>query len=328
MSSTDNIFSAAVNASGVLSSTATITVTHNTDHISETVANNITTPLSIDEAALSDFNLKTAASYRVEGKCDFSLIAQGSVTVLVVEAPTIMGTANCAADNTFYLDLDAVGVPNPDVVASLTFQASYAGQTITTSRSIPNEIVRLIFSSTLPALNLSNASSYPVTGECDSSLEVTVEVSVKDMSSVASQAVTCQTANDTFSVSFDLSGVPTTTSSIVFRASYGNVDVDSAAVANEKVPLLLDSPPALSLSNASFYPHYRVRCDASLGVSGTITIGSPNLNEEREIDTTFTCNSSNNTFSVNIDVGGVESKPTAKIIVNYGNDTRSATVEQ
>ena len=313
MSSTDNIFSATVNASGVLSSTATITVTHNSDHISETVANNITTPLSIDEAALSDFNLKTAASYRVVGRCDFSLIAQGSVTVLVVEAPTIMGTASCAADNTFYVDLDAVGVPNPDVVGSLTFQASYAGQTITTSRSILNEIVRLIFSSTLPALNLSNASSYSVTGKCDSSLEVTVEVSVKDMSSVASQAVTCQAANDTFSVSFDLSGVPTTTSSIVFRASYGNVDVNSAAVANEKVPLLLDSPPALSLSNASFY--------RLLGVSGTITIGSPNLNEEREIDTTFTCNS-NNTFSVNIDVGGVESKPTAKIIVNYGNDTR------
>ena len=143
-------------------------------------------PLSVSEADLSDFNLKTAASYRVAGKCDFSLIAQGSVTVQVVEALAITGTANCASDNTFYVDLDAVGVPNPDVVSSLTFQASYAGQTITTSRSIPNEIVRLNFSSTLPALNLSNAPSYSVTGKCDSSLGVTVEVSVKDLSNVAS----------------------------------------------------------------------------------------------------------------------------------------------
>ena len=243
------------------------------------------------------------------------------MTVLVVEAPTITGTANCASDNTFYVDLDAVGVPDSDTVSSLTFQVSYAGQTITTSRSISNDIVRLSFSSTLPALNLSNASSYPVTGKCDSSLGVTVEVSVKDISNVAPQTVTCQAANDTFSVSFDLSGVPTSTSSIVFQASYGNVDVDSAAVANEKVPLLLDSPPALSLSNASSYP-VTGKCDASLGVSGTITIGSPNLNEEREIDTTFTCDSSNNTFSVNIDVSDVASKPTAKVIVNYGDETQ------
>ena len=49
-SSTDNTFSAAVNASGVLSSPATITVTHNGDHISETVANNITILLSIDSS--------------------------------------------------------------------------------------------------------------------------------------------------------------------------------------------------------------------------------------------------------------------------------------
>ena len=268
----NNKFSIDLDASSITSDIATITVTHGPKTRTANVPNKMA-PLSVSEADLSDFNLKTAASYRVAGKCDFSLIAQGSVTVLVVEAPTITGTANCASDNTFYVDLDAVGVPDPIVVSSLTFQVSYAGQTITTSRSISNDIVRLSFSSTLPALNLSNASSYPVTGKCDSSLGVTVEVSVKDISNVAPQTVTCQTANDTFSVSFDLSGVPTSTSSIVFQASYGNVDVNSAAVANEKVPLLLDNPPALSLSNASSYP-VTGKCDASLGVSGTITIGS------------------------------------------------------
>ena len=230
-----NTFDVEVNASGVVSNTATITATHgtspNTIQATRNVTNNVLVSLSIDEAALSDFNLKTAASYRVEGKCDFSLIAQGSVTVQVVEALAITGTANCASDNTFSVDLDAVGVPNPNVVGSLTFQASYAGQTITTSRSILNEIVRLNFSSTLPALNLSNASSYPVMG----------------------------------------------------------------------------------------------KCDVSLGGSGTITIGSLNLNENREVSTTFTCNSSN-TFSVNINASDVESKPTAKIIVTYGDETRSVDV--
>ena len=276
-------------------------------------------PLSIDESALAPFNLNSSASYTVTGKCDSSIANQGLVTLDIQEAPSITGTSNCTS-NAFSVNLVASSVS----VNLVTFQATYGGKTVTTS--VTNETVPLSFSASLPALNLLTSGDYTVDGKCDSSLTTSlpVSVSIKDVSSITTETSDCQ--NSSFSVSFDLSSlIPAhgvSPNSVVFQASYGSENVDSAAVPNDIVPLSIDtsSLSPLNLTNANSYT-FTGTCDPSLEMTGTATIGTPNVNK------TLTCdNAAQKTFSVSLDASGITSQPDATIKVIYGSDTKTTTV--
>ena len=129
-----------------------------------------------------------------------------------------------------------------------------------------------------------------------------------------------------FSVSFDLSSlIPAPGASpdpVVFQASYGGKSVDSSEVLNDIVPLSIEtsSLSPLSLTNANPYT-FTGKCDPSLEVTGTATIGSPNV-----VDETWTCDGTLKTFSVSLDASGITSQPDATITVIYGSDTEITTV--
>ena len=281
---------------------------------SAAVPNNIV-PLSINESALAPFNLNSSASYTVTGECDSSITDQGLVTLDIQEAPSITGTSNCT-NNAFSVNLVASSVS----VSPLTFRATYGGKTVTTS--VTNETVPLSFNASLPDLNLFTSGAYAVDGKCDSSLTTSplVSVSIKDVSSITTETSDCQ--NNSFSVSFDLSSlIPAPGASpdpVVFQASYGSENVDSAAVPNEIIPLSIDtsSLSPLSLTNANSYT-FTGTCDPSLDVIVTATIGTPN------VDKTFTCDDAQKTFSVSLNASGIISYPDATITVSYGSDTRN-----
>ena len=206
----------------------------------------------------------------------------------------------------------------------VTFQATYGGKTVTTS--VTNETVPLSFNASLPDLNLLTSGDYTVDGKCDSSLTTRplVSVSIKDVSSITTETSNCQ--NSSFSVSFDLSSlIPepgVSPNSVVFQASYGSENVDSPAVPNDIVPLSIDtsSLSPLNLTNANSYT-FTGTCDPSLEMTGTATIGTPNVNK------TLTCdNAAQKTFSVSLDASGITSQPNATITVSYGSDTKTTTV--
>ena len=291
---------------------------YRSENVDSSAVPNDIIPLSIDESALAPFNLNSSASYTVTGKCDSSIADQGLVTLDIQEAPSITGTSNCTS-NAFSVNLVASSVS----VNLLTFQATYGGKTVTTS--ITNETVPLSFNTSLPDLNLFTLGDYTVDGKCDSSLTTSplVSVSIKDVSSITTETSDCQ--NNSFSMSFDLSSlIPApgaSPDSVVFQASYGSENVDSAAVPNEIIPLSIDtsSLSPLSLTNANSYT-LTGSCDPSLDVIGTATIGTPN------VDKTFTCDDAQKTFSVSLNARGIISYPDATITVSYGSDTETTTV--
>ena len=292
---------------------------YGSENVDSTAIPNDIVPLSIDESALAPFNLNSSASYTLTGKCDFSIADQGLVTLDIQEAPSITGTSNCTNSNTFSVNLVASSVS----VSPLTFQAKYGEQTVTTS--VTNEIVPLSFNASLPGFNFLTSGNYTVDGQCDSSLTTSplVSVSIKDVSSIPTETSDCQ--NKSFSVSFDLSSlIPASgesPDSVVFQASYGSENVDSAAVPNDIVLLSIDtsSLSPLNLSNVNSYT-LTGKCDPSLEVIGTATIGTPN------VDKTFTCDGILKTFSVSLDASGITSRPDVTITVIYGSDTETTTV--
>ena len=251
-------FSETLDASDITEKpTVSITVTHEDQDAIARVQNNIV-PLSINQSALAAFNLNSSASYTVTGKCDSSIADQGLVTLDIQEAPSITGTSNCTNSNTFSVNLLATSSVS---VSHLTFQAKYGEQTVTTS--VTNEIVPLSFNASLPGFNLFTSGDYTVDGKCDSSLTTSppVNVSIKNVSGITTETSACQ--SNSFSVSFDLSSlIPAPGVSpdpVVFQASYGSENVDSAAVPNDIVPLSIDtsSLSPLNLTNANLLYPYR-----------------------------------------------------------------------
>ena len=300
---------------------------YGSENVDSAAVPNDIVPLSINESALAAFNLNSSASYTVTGKCDSSIADQGLVTLDIQEAPSITGTSNCTNSNTFSVNLVATSSVS---VSHLTFQATYGGKTVTTS--VTNETVPLSFNASLPDLNLFTSGDYTVEGQCDSSLTTSplVSVSIKDVSSITTETSDCQ--NKSFSVSFDLSSlIPASgvspegasPDSVVFQASYGSENVDSAAVPNDIVPLSIDTSSLfpLSLTNANANPYtFTGKCDPSLEMTGTATIGTP------DVDQALTCDGILKTFSVSLDASGITSQPDATITVTYGGDTKTTTV--
>ena len=313
----NSTFSETLDASDITEKpTVSITVTHEDQDATARVQNNIV-PLSINESALAAFNLNSSASYTVAGKCDSSL--GGNVEVSVIGANTT-DSATCNSNNTFTVDLDGSSL----TISTIKFQATYGGKTVT-STPINNAIISLSFNASLPNLNLLTSGDYTADGKCDSSLTtgLSVNVSVKNVSGIATQISACQ--SNSFSVHFNLSSlIPASGASpdpVVFQASYGSENVDSAAVPNDIVPLSIDTSSLfpLSLTNANPYT-FTGKCDPSLDVTGTATIGTP------DVDQALTCDAQK-TFSVSfLDASGITSYPDATITVSYGSDTKTTTV--
>ena len=77
------------------------------------------------------------------------------------------------------------------VGSSFIFQASYGGQEVESS-PVSNAVIPLsLDSKALPALTLANASSYEVSGDCDSSVRSPVTVGIKDLSAITPKDVFC-----------------------------------------------------------------------------------------------------------------------------------------
>ena len=337
-----NTFSVSFNLLNLEESFIIFYASYGREDASHPVANNIT-PLSFDD--LASIVAGNISNYFVEGACDSSLSEQilrvfvKDLEVEVASEEDIVSLEEVASEedivsleeiaseevscnstlgagfNTFSASFDLRDMPG----TSVTFHASYGGESIDSS-SIENEVVPLSLSSTtLLPLNLASASAYQISGRCDTSLGGSVTAALKGLAEVASQTSLCHTEDNTFSLSFDLRAV--SASEIIFEVSHGSESVESSAVANNIVNLSLDPLTLVSITSANASA-YRLSgdCDPSLFPKKVqVTMGAPDVTA---IVDCFV----DSTFSVVINASDIVSKPVATVVVTYGEQEQAATV--
>ena len=254
-------------------------------------------PLRINPSALGAFNLQSSSSYTVMGECDSSITAQEFVTVDILEDQSVTETTTCTS-NAFSVNLVASSIS----VSSLTFRVQYGEQTVT-STPITNHIVPLSFN-TLPNLDLSNAASYAVGGQCDPSLGGSGIATIGTPN--VSDTWTCDLAQKTFSVSLDASGI--TSWPAIITVTYG--DTQTTTVANNIPQLEVNPPTPLTTSNQRDYP---VSGQCNPNISGQVLV----ILTETGATTLTDCDGSNNIFSTSINAEGVVD--TVSMTVTHGS---------
>ena len=297
-------FSVELDVSAMRSDFVAISVSHRTYRASARVANNMV--LLSFNALVEEFNLSTASNYNLSGKCDSSL--SGNVVVSVI-GTNITESTTCDNDNTFTVDLNASSVTD----TTLTFQATYGNVTVPSNsitNEVPNEMVSLGIDTSLPPINLANAATYSVAGDCDSLITdlVNLTLSDEDSSTSLTEDLTC--ANQRFSVELDVSAmrsdfVAISVSHRTYRAS--------ARVANNMV--LLSFNTLVEEFNSSTASNYNLsgKCDSSLSGNVVVSVIGTNITEST------TCEN-DNTFTVDLNASSVTGA-TLNFQATYGNVT-------
>ena len=207
--------------------TLTFQITHGNKSLDSPLLTNNIIHLKIDESVLAILNLAHASTYVITGKCDPSLGTDNVEIEMGTGGIATPQTTSCdAVNSTFSESLDASDITEkPTVSITVTHKGQEARATV------QNNIVPLsINESALAPFNLNSSASYTVTGECDSSLGGSVEVSV--IGANITDSATCN-SNNTFTV--DLNGSSLTISTITFQATYGGKTVNSKSIENRIV---------------------------------------------------------------------------------------------
>ena len=312
-----NTFDVTVNASGVVSNPATLTVTHgilpSIIQTTSTVANNVLVPFSISslQPALDDTNKD---AYIVTGTCD------SSVTILIsvsMASPVAAALARCdLVANTFSAAVNASGVTSNPATITIVFNNGDSR-----SRDVANNmtIIPLSIDSLQPALNDTNKLAYTVTGTCNSSVASTISVII-GTPNTTEVIVPCESATDTFSAEIDASGVLSSTATITVTHN-GNNSRSRDVPNNMTIPFSISSSqPALDDTNKLAYT-VTGTCPSASGTV-TVNVGTP----DTDPPVTATCDSLSNTFTATgLDVSGVTSNP-ATITVTQGGSPIEAQV--
>ena len=218
-------FSVSLDASGITSPDATITVSYGDDTKDTTVTNNIpqleVNPLSIDIGFLLPLNLANAATYSVTGDCDSTIIDLVVISMIDEDNTTLTESSSCVSGS-FSVELDVSAMGSNSVTISAT-QGNHESE----DHNMDNNIVLLSFNEFIEEFDSPTASAYTLSGKCDYSLEENVEVSVIGVD--ISDSATCNNDN-TFTV--DLDGSSLTISTITFQATYGEEIVTSNSIVN------------------------------------------------------------------------------------------------
>ena len=300
-------FSVSVDASSVTTNPVVIRVSHGDQLVSVEVSNELV-PLEINQGALSLLNLSTASSYVVTGSCDDTVT--GNVTVTATETDgsqtgsPVTGDVACASGSfSVTLDLGSVALDFVDLSAS---HGSHSSQVRLENQIIPLNIHTL----TVP-LNLSTASSYGVSGDCDATGSglgnglVTVSVG----GTAISEDVACGSDN-LFTADLDVSSVdPSSTPNVTFQADFVGATA-TESIANSIILLNITSSGNLTNSNKASYS-VSGDCDPSLG-EVTVVMGTPLTAEVFAV-----CDTNNNDFSASVDATDVIDDP-ATITVTQG----------
>ena len=104
-------YSVSFDGRAITSEEVTVKVTHGSSQSAHVNVPNLIVRLALD-ALPAAFNLSTASSYTVSGKCDFSLGENVTITLVgtSVDGSPVSSTPACVSGNTFSGDLDASAV--------------------------------------------------------------------------------------------------------------------------------------------------------------------------------------------------------------------------
>ena len=287
-------------------------------NVKSSLSNNI---VSLSFAGFAPIVRRNISNYLVRGVCDSSLSEQ-SIRVFVKSLEEEIASEEVSCDstlgvgfNTFSAPFDLRDMPG----SSVTFHAIYGGENIESS-PVEDKVVPLSFNSTiLLPLNLARASAYEISGRCDSSVNAPVKVALKNLPDVISKLSHCSIVDNTFSLSFDLRTV--SASEIIFELSHGSESVESFALENRIVNLVLDLSTLVGITsdNAVNYT-FSGNCDPSLFPQKVqVTMGSPDITKS------IGC-LADSTFVITINVSELISRPSAAIAVVYGDQEQTATV--
>ena len=296
-------FSVELDVSAMRSDFVAISASHRTYRASARVANNMV--LLSFNALVEEFNSSTASNYNLSGKCDSSL--SGNVVVSVI-GTNITESTTCDNDNTFTVDFNASSVTD----TTLTFQAIYGNVTVP-SNLVPNEMVSLGIDTSLLPINLANAATYSVAGDCDSSITDLVNLTLSDEDSSTSLTENLTCANQRFSVELDVSAMRS--DFVAISASHRTYRA-SARVANNMV--LLSFNALVEEFNSSTASNYNLsgKCDSSLSGNVVVFVIGTNITESTTCD-------NDNTFTVDLDASSV-TDITLTFQATYGNVTVSS----
>ena len=296
-------FSVSLNASGITSyPDATITVSYGSDTETTTVTNNIP-QLEVDNMDNPEpLTTSNVGAYPVSGKCNSNLSGQVEVTI---EETSANDSSDCdGSSNTFSININATGVVSN--LVSMTVTHGTQSEVI----EVPNETNSLRIDASLPPINLSNAATYVVTGDCDSLVTGQVDLTLSEVDSNTTVTESSSCASGSFSVELDVSAMRSDTVDI--SASHGAFEA-SASVANNIVPLSFnDLVEEFNLSTASNY-NLSGKCDSSLSGDVAVNISGTTITENA------TC-SSDNTFTVDLDGSSVTTE-TLTFQATYGGKT-------
>ena len=301
----DNTFTVDLNASSVTDATLTFQAIYGNVTVPSNLVPNEMVLLSFN-ALVEEFNSSTASNYNLSGKCDSSL--SGNVVVSVI-GTNITESTTCDNDNTFTVDLNASSVTD----ATLTFQAIYGNVTVP-SNLVTNITAQppqsLGIDASLPPINLANAATYSVAGDCDSSITDLVNLTLSDEDSSTSLTENLTCANQRFSVELDVSAMRS--DFVAISASHRTYRA-SARVANNMVLLSFNAlVEEFNLSTASNY-NLSGKCDSSLSGNVVVSVIGTNITESTTCD-------NDNTFTVDLNASSV-TDATLTFQAIYGNVT-------
>ena len=245
-------------------------------------------------------------AYPVSGTCNPNLSEQVNVSI---EETGANDSSDCdGSTNTFSININAAGVvSNP---ASMAVTHGTQSEVI----EVPNETNSLRIDASLPPINLSNAATYVVTGDCDSLVTAQVNLTLSEVDSNTTVTEGSSCANGEFSVELDVSAMRSDTVDI--SASHG-IFKASASVANNIVPLSFND--LLEEFNSSTASNYNLsgKCDSSLSGDVAVSISGTAITENA------TC-SSDNTFTVDLNGSSVTTE-TLTFQATYGGKTVSSS---
>ena len=212
--------------------------------------------------------------------------------------------------NTFSININATGVVSNPV--SMTVTHGTQSEVI----EVPNEIVSLsIDTGSLLPLNLANAATYSVTGDCDSTITELVFISMIDEDNTTlTGSSSC--VSGSFSVELDVSAMRS--NSVTISTTQGNHESEDHNIDNNIVPLSFNGlVEEFDSSTASAYT-LSGKCDSSL--SGDVEVS---VIGAVDITDSATCNN-DSTFTVDLD-GSSLIEPTIIFQATYGEETVSSS---
>ena len=298
----DHRFSGVFDVTMVTADPVTITVTQvgstDTDTDVETVSNAILVGVSLSSSLLP-LDDSNKAAYLVSGVCDSS--EPGVVTVSFGEAdqtPVVTQSVTCT-NNRFSasFNLESVRV-NPVTVK--------VAQGSNEDSAVVNNEIQLFFNLPLPNLTEINKSTYPISGQCESSEGVlTVTMGGIGEPPELTQILTCSSdsSSDSFLDSIDVSHVTADPVTLVLTQGLNS---EMATVSNEILVgvSLSSSLPNIDDSNKAAYLISGV-CDSS--ESGVIVLTMGGIGEPPRVTQNLTC--TNNRFSEAVNVGQLTANP-------------------